>query len=359
MNIEPIKNLINYIIKNYKTIKYDKSIIEFNNNDKNKLINLLQFKDLNNKKSYIGSEYIKLSNHIIIKFKCKLNVILNIYTYKDFNNDKLINNIVLRIYNMIELFYKGNNKNLIIYMLLYDCPRLIPITYKTSPLEMNDIYKNNLFNCINGWFKPAISLDNNDMEILITRLRTCEGLLIHELCHLCKLDFGGYDTFKEWDNYKKKYNITTNSKFTEGINNAISSIIHAIFTSIEDNNKNVKLYINSEYYYSRDLVGNLLNYFKVNNINELKKYYNQHSMMFEYIILRYCYLKYIYDLYHLNNKYENIININNKKKMNEYFNKFINKLKIIEYENIKFNNNMKIKINNKLTNFCRMEYYLF
>ena len=50
MNIEPIKNLINYIIKNYKTIKYDKSIIEFNNNDKNKLINLLQFKDLNNKK---------------------------------------------------------------------------------------------------------------------------------------------------------------------------------------------------------------------------------------------------------------------------------------------------------------------
>lgn len=352
MNIQKIKPLINYIVDNYKEFKYNKEIKNFNNNNKIKLINLLNFKDLNNKNSYIGKQFNNLNKHIIIKIKCKLNVVLNIYTYNKFNNDKLINNIVNRIYNMIELFYnKNNNINLNIYMLLYDCPRLIPLTYNKSPNEMNEIYELNLFNCVNGWFKDADN--NNNMEILITRLKTCDGLLIHELCHLCELDFGGYDTFKEWDNYKKIYNINDKSKFTEGINNAISSIIHAIFCSIEDNNKNIKLYLDCEFYYSQDLVSNLLHYFKCNNINELKKCYNQKSMMFEYIILRYIYLKYINELYHLNNKFNNI-NISEK----DYFNKFIKKLKYIENKNFKFNNNMIIKKNNIKTNYLRMEYYL-
>ena len=350
MNIEKINNLINYIINNYKIIKYDKIIKDFTEKDKQELYDKIKLKDLNNKKSYIGKEYIELKKHIIINIKFNnINIEINIYTYEDFNNDKLINNIVYRIYNMIQLFYKGDIKKLIIYMLLYNCPRVIPLTYNKSPNEMKDIiYENNLFNCVNGWVRY---IDNYN-EILITRLLTCEGLLIHELCHLCDLDFGGYNVFNEWDNYKKKYNINVKSKFTEGINNAISSIIHGIFNSIENKN-NVKLYLDGEYYYSRDLVGNLLHYFKCKNIKELinKKCYNQISMMFEYIVIRYCYLKYINELYHLDNNFKDIDN-------KGYFNKFIKKLENIENENIEFNKNMIIKINNKISHYIRMEYYL-
>lgn len=350
MNVKPLNNLINYITKNYKEIKYNKLIIDFNNKNKELLCNKLNFKDLDNKTSYIGKEFVKLKKHIIIKFNCKLNVILNLYCYNNLT-ERFINNIVQRIYNIIELFYKDNNKKLIIHMILYNCCRLIPLTYTNSPNEMNEIiYKNNLFNCVNGWFR---NIDNNNMEILITRLKTCEGLLIHELCHLCQLDFGGYDAFNEWNEYKKQYNIINHSEFTEGINNAMSSIIHAIFCCIEDNNKNIKLYLDCEYYYSKDLVGNLLYYFKCKNINELKNVYCQNSMMFEYIILRYIYLKYINELYHLDNKFNNI-----KISEKEYFNKFIKKLENIENENIEFNENMIIKKNNKKTNYLRMEYYL-
>lgn len=352
MNVKVIDNLIKYITNNYNKINnYTKEIISFTNEDKINLINHLKFKDLNNESSYIGKEYIKLKKHIIIKFNCKLNIILNIYVYNKLNN-KILNNIIQRIYNMIELFYKGeNNKQLIIYMILYNCPRLIPLTYKNSPNEMNEIiYENNLYNCVNGWFR---NLNKNEMEILITRLKTSEGLLIHELCHLCNLDFGGYNSFNEWNNYKIKYNINDESEFTEGINNAISSIIHAIFSSIEDNNKNVKLYLDCELYYSKDLIGNLLHYFKCKNINELKKVYCQKSMMFEYIILRFIYLNYINEFYHLDKNF-NDININK----NNYFKNFINKLKSIENSNIELNENMIIKKNNEKTNFLRMEYYL-
>jgi hypothetical protein len=314
----------NQIIKNLKIINN-----AFNYKNSN-----FDLENLYIENSYINKPFKKLNNEIIISFTLNdKNIKINIYYNDKTKNIKIIiKNIIKRICCMLNLFNKNVSKNVNFNILLFYAPRIICKEYKLS-----EINKLSYFNCTCGWFR---NITNNTSEIFVSRLNGCLGLLTHELCHLCKLDLGGYETFNEWTNYYNKFFNGISGYMTEGVNNAISTIIHALFLSCENKNKSFKEYYNEEYNYSYTLCQKLIKYFNVNTLKELidKKIYTQNGQMFEYIILRYIYLKNIDKLFHIN------IDINTK----DYYNLFIN---LLEYEKDKIINlkdNKQIEI---------MEYY--
>lgn len=342
-----LSNFIKLLYDNYNDISYNLLVKNINYD---KAIKNIDIKHIDNSNCYINKEFNKLKYENIITFKVlDYDITVRCYSYNILSK-KEINKIVNRINCMI-LSFKENIevKPINIFIYLYNIPRVITKTYYKSPNEFEDFYKYDLFNCVNGYYNNK----KDYHKILITRLNTYKGLLTHELCHMCKLDFGGYETFNQWENDKKKFGITGFSKFTEGINNAISSIIHSVFITIEDFGKiNFKNNFNKIFYceckYANDLVGNLLNYFKCNKIKDLKDNgYNQNSMVFEYIILRNVYLKNINILFHINKNFNE----------EEYYKKFINCLNNDLDINYKLNPKMILKTKNK--EFLRMEYYLF
>lgn len=340
-----IKELISSIRNNYDDIKYD---IITNSINHEKALKNIDIKNIDKNGSYINIEFNKLKFENIISFTSTCNVKIIVYSYDKLFETEL-NKIVKRINTMIKTFNTFEKKDIEIYLYLYNCPRIITEEYIDNSNEFNDFNINDLFNCVNGYYQNR----KEKHKILITRLNTYKGLLTHELCHLCKLDFGGYETFSKWEDDKKDFNITNESYFTEGINNAISSIIHSIFIALE-NGGDFKTEFSKTYYceykYSKDMVGNLLHYFKCKTISELKNHnYNQVSMVFEYVILRYIYLKYLVILYHLDKNYSE----------DEYYELFMKCLNNEKDKEIIFNNKMIIKDTNTNVNLVRMEYYLF
>lgn len=343
-NTQDIFNFIKSIKSNYpEDVKYDSVVNPFNYD---KGLKDIDIKNINKKGSYVNIEYSKLQYQNIIKFSVE-DVIVNLTIYtKDYLATNELKLIINRIYCMIKTFKSNITTNTInIYLYLYNCPRVITETYINSPNDFKGINDNDLFNCTNGYYRDS------DNKILVTRLNTYKGLLTHELCHLCKLDFGGYSLFEMWNKDKVKYGKFKFSKFSEGINNAISSLIHSVFVSIEMDEDFDKIYY-CEYKYSKDMVGNLLHYFKCDKINRLKECgYNQDGMVFEYVILRYVYLEFIDKLFHFRFEKEG--------KEKEYYSLFIKCLDQIADKEFKFNDKMIIKDTNTDINLVRMEYYLF
>lgn len=340
-----LSKFIKLLCNNYNDTSYNLTINKINFDEAIKEIDI---KNINNPKSIINKEFNKLKYENIITFKTlNYDIKINCYSYNKLSKYE-INKIVNRINCMILSFNKNIEvKPIEIFIYLYNVPRIISETYIDSPSNFQKINKYDLFNCVNGYYNNK----NNRHKILITRLNTYKGLLTHELCHMCKLDFGGYDTFNDWDEDKKFFGINNFSKFTEGINNAISSIIHSIFITLEEYGKNnfnnnfAKIFY-CECNYSNDLVANLLHYFKCNKIKDLKKSgYNQDSMVFEYIILRNIYLKNLKELFHIDKNY-------NEK---DYYKKFMHYLQ--KDLNTKYIFNANMLIDN--INVVRMEYYLF
>lgn len=333
----------------YRVIKlnyYKKYIINKHerSSDLTEINNIVNLQNLSDNNSYIGKEFIKLKRHYVYSIKIQqINININIYTY-DNDEEEINKKIIDRIFTMIESFYdRINIKEIVFYILLFDAPRVITKEYENTPKEFEIFSKLSLFNCINGWFKKY----ENCYEIVVTRKNNCLGLLTHELCHLCQLDYGGYITFHQWYSYHLK-NISNNpGKFTEGINNAISTIIHSLFLNLEHNNNYNYLY--AEIKHSYKLCQKIIKYFKCSSLNELlnKKIYNQTSQIFEYMFLRYIYLKNLDILFHL--KYDKINNIfYNKTDMNKYYNTYIILLE---------NENYNIVNNNDNNNIEYMEYY--
>lgn len=310
--------------------------------DKNNRIITLD--NLYDSDSYIGKEYIKLKKHFIYNIKIKnVAITINFYTYNDIN-EEILNRSIKRILTMFLSFYdKIKTNKITFHLFLYYAPRVIIGQYNKNPNEFEYINKASLFNCINGWFFR----DTDQYEIVVTRLNNCLGLLTHELCHMCGLDFGGYSTFQQWKQYHQKYISNNSGEFTEGINNAISTVIHALFLNLENNSNHNYLY--EEIKYSYKLCQKLIKYFKCNTLKELldKKIYNQNSQVFEYIILRHIYLKYIDSLFHLKYKNNKFIE---RFTINKYYDLFIS---LLEKE---YNNITNYKKNNETES---MEYYKY
>lgn len=219
--------------------------------------------------------------------------------------DAILYKIITRVFIMCYLFRNLKKTNPIFINILYfNLPRFIPFTYDKTSDEINTIVnKNGYFNCINGWYTQDYIpiFDDYDYSvsdiIFVSRSNDYLGLLIHELIHLCRLDTYAYDDDTRdllWkDAYYNKYKFRGKSGIIiEGITNALASIINSIILSIEKDKPFEEIY-KAEFKYDYNLCKKILIYFRSNNLNELIKNnnYTQTSQMFEYIFLRYIFLK--------------------------------------------------------------------
>lgn len=339
----------------------------FNPANQVKYINIMTNKqetlELNNlyvKNSYINCGYKKLDKFMNITFiQLNKKISINIYyENKTPNIKQLINSCIKRICCMLAFFHKNILETFIDFnILLYYAPRIIYKEYENNVNEFNKFENLSYFNCTCGWY-----INNNKHgEIFVSRINGCLGLLIHELCHLCKLDFGGYNSFTQWKDYYKQHISKYNpGNLSEGINNAISSIMHAVFLSCESN-INYNKYYSQEYYHCLRQCRKLIRYFKCSSLKELlnKKIYVQIGQVFEYVVLKYIYLKNIDKLFHIS-----LNNTNNLINSSKYYNLFIKllendelscntKIHDIDYQDFKYNNINKLYGKNIIS----MEYY--
>ena len=116
----------------------------------------------------------------------------------------------------------------------------------------------------------------NKRTILIFRKEEYEKLLIHELCHLLKLDFSIIDlnNISNYVNINPKYEIRINESITE----ILALIIHSITVSINlSDNKNynlASLLINYEINFNLIQISKILNYFNFKNSKEFFSCYD-------------------------------------------------------------------------------------
>lgn len=268
--------------------------------------------------SYVNDAFNDLNLLTQVRMKISNNIHVNVNIYHTKNDLILMTKCLRRIYCMLNIF--GNQKYLHKYndmtidILMYDAPRIMTNHYQSSPNEMNDMWKEYYFNCTCGY----ATIHDNKFYICVSRKNTCLGLLTHELCHICELDLGYFDNdgnyqfpdeyFHSWHKYvRNNWDVDTKcylGLFTEGINNANSSIIHAMFMALESKNprtvslleKRYHKMLTREYIHDLTMVSNLLHWFKYKNLNELlvknECKYIQHSLLLEYILLRAVYLTY-------------------------------------------------------------------
>lgn len=265
--------------------------------------------------SYTKNAFLKMTQETNVTLKICDDVFVHINFYHD-NDPTLISKCIKRIYCMINVF--GNQENIKKYndakfdILLYDAPRIMTNKYTLSSTEeMERIGNKFYFNCVCGY---ATIFNNKKFYICVTRKNGCLGLLTHELGHICELDLstfqnGAYkfhDTrFKLWKYAVSKYFDVDKEcaigNMTEGINNGNSSILHAMFTTLEqpkmsriELEKKYNDTYTDEFMYSIEMLGKLLHWFKYNSLHELikrkKMAYTQTSMMLEYILIRCIYL---------------------------------------------------------------------
>lgn len=333
MNNLYIKIKNNYDKINLNNIKINKTYYKKNTKEFNKYIPSLD--TINNKSSYIGKEFNKLEYLLCFNFNIdRFN--LNVFIYCNINNDNkiLIKKILKRIITIF-LTFKDNilSNHYNIILLLYYAPRYINKKY-----DMEYFYKENIFNCTCGWYNEM------KQEVIVSRINGLLGLLTHELCHLSHLDFGNYNSFEEYEKLFKSFSNSNAGYFIEGINNAISTLIHCIFLSLEEN-KNIKEFLKNEYKHSLKQCKSLIDYFDCKDFKELlqSKKYKQNGQVFEYVFLKYIYLSNFNILYHLDNNFKNKYNEKDYYKLYlPYFYKF----------------NIINNINNKDFNYkYNMEYY--
>lgn len=281
-------------------------------------------------------------------FNCQYNMIiknrrLNISIHMSCNiNDKnkckqIYLKSIKRINTMLTLYIdnlqiNGIMKNDYTFIFLYnDLDRTLKTNKKDYKSKVKDLYNNHSFYTTAGWnFNYYI---NNTIHnfMVVTRKKGFLGLLTHELGHCCNLDgiIKNYEV-KEYEQFfKQNINKNINSGlFIEGLNNALSSVIHAIFISLESKHKiSYKESISNEIIYSYKQVYKLLKFFNCSTINDLiinKNYYNVGDSVFEYVILRGIYFK----------CFEQLIHYPYNTSSTEYYNKFIkcfNNLKDIKW----------------------------
>ena len=246
------------------------------------------------------------------------NRILNISIHMSCNiNDKeqcenILDKSVKRINTMFaiyidNLYYNNIEKNDYTFIFLYNDIDRSLITNETDyKKKVKDLYFNHSFYTTAGWnmFSMTSSTSVHNYMV-VTRKSGFLGLLVHELCHCCNLDgiVKGYEIKEYHTLFNRIINKNINSGlFIEGLNNALSSIIHSIFISVESNMIiSFRESLSNEIVHSYKQVYKLLRFFDCRTINELIKkqnYFNVNDSVFEYVILRGIYFKYLNHLLH-------------------------------------------------------------
>ena len=332
---------------------------------------------LYDKNSYLNISFCKLTTHthVVLNITPKVTCTIDFYHKKD---EKLLMKCIKRIYTMINVF--GNKTHInkydgtSFYILLFNAPRIMTAHYRKTSNEINVIGKKNYFNCTCGY--ASLMSNKPPFTICVTRKNGCLGLLVHEMCHMCEMDLGEfkdneyifpYNRLSDWKQFMKTYfDLAPSCKIgnmTEGINNGNSSIIHAMFVTLENNidKQSCEKELINEYKqnYAKELLHSinqmllLLQWFKYKSFNELLSKntckYTQTSMLFEYIIVRCIYLINFSDL-------DLFTRTIKQKEDRKYLQIFINKLRAsIPYIDECLHTMPKSSVANKT--IISMEYY--
>lgn len=271
VNNKTTKQTINKIEKLYaETIVQKPEIIEFDPLNLNSVLaDILTIDGIDNPKSVVYKEFIKLNKQAIYNFTINdLKFSINLFydqNYKDIS--KTIETIVKR--SMVLLKYGQDSKRFAnlktaltsdsfnIYILLYPLNRA---TYKTVKnyrdinKELKDLQVNGCYNCSSGYTSFMVYKDQTKKfaNMLITRLPEVQGLLTHEIGHLLGWDFevftetdtlysttGMLQTNKLTDTHNKLLQKLplkqTKCVFAEVFNNTNTTILHSICNAIELN----------------------------------------------------------------------------------------------------------------------------
>lgn len=263
---------------------------------------------LDNPKSFVYPKYMQLNEHLLVKID---DAIINFYYDNHDDVKELIRKCTMRIHCMLHVFGNKFHKNIEFHILLYDATRAITREYFQIPNEINELGEYALFNCVCGY----AAMNRNKFTICVSRKNGCLGLLVHELCHTCCLDASTCDDkeykfpihkFKQWNNYTKEHMHYNSGQFSEGVNNANSTILHAMFNAIENHTEYHEC-LKEEINHAFEMSAKLLSWFKYKSYTEFLEHperYTQKSQMFEYIILRAIYLLYFEELDLINKKLE-------------------------------------------------------
>lgn len=327
------------------------------------------------KDSYINKPFLKLTHQTFVELHITPSVKCNIHFYH-MKKEQLLMNYIRRIYSMLKVFVNNSHinyyNNTSFYIVLFNAPRIMSTHYNETSNDINIIGKKHYFNCTCGY--ASLSDKKNPFTICVTRRNGGLGLLVHEIGHICELDLGEhkhnlynfpFNRLTDWKQLVKKFfNIEPSCKIgymTEGINNGNSSIIHAMFTTIESGINKESLIASFTKNYTNELLHSikqlllLLKWFKYTNIEVLLDKnnndnkgckYTQTSMLLEYIFVRAIYLMNFSEL----NLFTRTIEVKDDKK---YVQKFIIQLN----KSVPFINDCLKKIYTRKS-IISMEYYV-
>jgi hypothetical protein len=359
------KNKLDAIEKKYNdTIEFEQKTIDY---DPEKDMGDEFVDGLSEKNSYVRKAFLKLKFKTDIKLKIKDNVNVRIIFYHD-NDLNLISKCVKRIYCILNIFanpiHMKKYDGTFFEIYLFDAPRIMTQTYEKTPEEIMEIGKKGYFNCVCGY----ATVFRGKFQICVTRKNGCLGLLTHELGHICELDLSVFENDKyvfpfdrlvDWKKIvKETFDISETcniGNMNEGINNGNSSIIHAMFIALEDNQTKISLmekYIiayKDEFLHSINQMNYLLKWFKYNSLKDLltpkQNKYTQKSMMLEYILVRCIYLLHFDELkvFPIDDQ---VNEIDDKEYLRTFYQKMLDSIETID--------NLRKKTNEKTIN---MDYY--
>lgn len=223
---------------------------------------------------------------------------LYIYTIKELseNKFKLDIDLIIFIIEFMENFF--NNNKLKINLTLFLCN-------KKKKLNKNKPYK-----IITPSETNSGSTYSHE-SIFIWRCEEIYKVLIHELIHYFGFDekILNYSIF----NYKSLFCIKDEDRISEAITESLAVIIHTYIMSKKLNLSFIKL-IKCEILFSLFQSKKLLNYFNINDLNDIIKeknncniYFNQKTSAFSYFIIK---TALIYNLENLQNMILNYMNNN-------------------------------------------------
>ena len=293
-NNSNIKSKINV---KYKGILYKLYDIIFNNycNDidityNNNIIKNNTIKEIDSFIKYESNYMSKKISSTIEQYKyvheiISSNIIIYYYSKKDKltkSELKNIKNIIYRIECLKK--YAGNTKNLniAIYPTLFK-KTINKLSKKIIPLNIDNVNSGLTY------------YGNNEKNgtIIIWRLEELYKVLVHELLHSIKADYGLIKNEYIFEEYMKKtYKLNKFIGINESYVETLACIINVIFFVIEKKLKKdlIIYYLKIEIYYCTCKAAQILNYYNFNSIIDLinsnDKNFDQDSNVFSYYILK-------------------------------------------------------------------------
>lgn len=380
MKFSKMNNYLSYLLLIMNSLK--KETIQYIQLLKNNKLNLNKLTDNNNymniyynlKSIYNNIDKNILLSNIIIK---KVNVKPEYYlTDNDYTSDKIKNYIINNLHFCHNIVYENNslfyftkngilNKKLIFHMLsLLDIlKKLFNRSDKSQKIIYFETHKKKKFPRTKKYLGPneintglTIINFNKNGNIILYRREEVLKVLIHELIHSNLID--EKLIFSPKNNYIDKFicvnnSIVINEAFTENFASLLNLFYIHIFLKLPISKLNTMF--NNEVKYSNFISNKLLEYYNIENIdqiiknnNKCKNIFNQKTNVFSYYILKNIILNNHIIFSKIWEKNSNFYKITNDLFINDLIDLLVNNFNSIHLFNKNIKNNNINVINNSL-----------